>query len=178
MTLLEYIKSTYGSGTGFFFQDLPDDMKTNATISQISRLVKGKKLVRLRKGLYAVPSGNGRYMMPRRDKTQKGHSMSPQKRILYAKLEESGAFWSGRMDPDGPMNEKDDDILIEKGLLNLEFEDMHLLFDAYPAKRIRGYWEKNLVPQDDRYGIINRLLGILFFNIKDIDKYIARHAKR
>lgn len=102
--------------------------------------------------------------------------MSPQKRILYAKLKENGAFWSGRMDPVGSMNDKDDDILIEKGLLNLEFEDMHFLFDAYPAKKIRDYWKKNLVPQDDRYGIINRLLGILFFNIKDIDKYIASHA--
>lgn len=94
------------------------------------------------------------------------------KLALWQQLEQMGCLWSYAKNA-----QFDDDLLIEKALLYLEFEDLHKLSDLYPMRQIQGVWRKQLVPQGDYYGIINWLLAVMFFDIKKPDRYLKRYGK-
>ncbi len=96
-----------------------------------------------------------------------------QKRVLWKQLEQMGCLWSFAKNP----NCIDDDLLIEKALLYLEFEDLYKLCELYPMKQIQRVWREHLVPQGDYYGIINWLLAVMFFDIKNPDQYLKRYGK-
>ena len=101
-----------------------------------------------------------------------GH-IGNKKRILWRQLEKMGCLWSYAKNP----SRIDDDLLIEKALLYLEFEDLHKLSDLYSMKQIQDVWRKRLVSQGDYYGIINWLLAAMFFDIKKPDRYLKRYGK-
>jgi len=88
-------------------------------------------------------------------------------------LNQKGAFWSYNNSESFPS----DETLMEKGLLYLEFEDMHILFELYGMKKLKKYWRENLVPQGKYYSTINWLLALYFFNIKKPDSYLKRYGK-
>ena len=92
---------------------------------------------------------------------------------LWRQLEKMGCVWSYTK---GAQN-IDDNILIEKALLYLEFEDLHKLKELYSMNQLRSVWRKRLVSQGDYYGIINWLLAAMFFGIKNPDKYLKRYGK-
>ena len=95
------------------------------------------------------------------------------KRVLWQQLEQSGYLWSYAKNP----NSIDDNLLIEKALLYLEFEDLHKLCELYPMKQIQRVWRERLVSQSDYYGIINWLLAVMFFDIKKPEKYLKQYGK-
>ena len=106
-------------------------------------------------------------------KIQSQHGqLEGEREALWRQLEKMGCLWSYAKDA-----KVDDELLIEKALLYLEFEDLHKLSDLYPMKQIQGVWRKRLVPQGDYYGIINWLLAAMFFDIKKPDKYLKRYGK-
>lgn len=92
---------------------------------------------------------------------------------LWRQLEQMGCAWSYAKGA-AVIN---DEILIEKSLLHLEFEDLYKLCEIYPMQRIRNVWRRNIVPQNDYYEIINWLLAAMFFRIKNPDKYLKRYGK-
>ena len=97
----------------------------------------------------------------------KKKSRSPyevKKSLILNKINENGGFWSYSSIPE---HLSDDDI-IEKGLVHLEFEDMHLLFEIWSYSHVKKVWKQRLVSQKKRMNILNTLLGILFFNEKPI----------
>ena len=104
--------------------------------------------------------------------SKNGH-IGDKKRILWRQLEKMGCLWSYAKNP----KHIDDDLLIEKALLYLEFEDSHKLSALYPMKRIQNVWRERLVSQGDYYGIINWLLAVMFFDIKKPDKYLKQYGK-
>jgi hypothetical protein len=71
----------------------------------------------------------------------------------------------------------DDELLIEKALLYLEFEDLHKLSEIYPMHYLRDVWRERLVSQGAYYDILNWLLAAMFFDIKNPDKYLKRYGK-
>ena len=93
--------------------------------------------------------------------------------ILWGQLARMGCLWSYSKNP----SSIDDDLLIEKALLYLEFEELHELCALYPMKRIQTVWRKRLVSQGEYYGIINWLLAVMFFDIKKPDRYLKRYGK-
>ena len=103
----------------------------------------------------------------------KNRKIEGKKRVLWQQLEQSGCLWSYAKNP----NNIDDNLLIEKALLYLEFEDLHKLCELYPLKQIQRVWRERLVSQGDYYGIINWLLAVMFFDIKEPDKYLKRYGK-
>ncbi|MBQ8958298.1 MAG: hypothetical protein IJ057_07360 [Bacteroidales bacterium] len=94
------------------------------------------------------------------------------RKALWQQLEQMGCLWSYAKDA-----AIDDNLLIEKALLYLEFEDLHKLSALYPMKRIQSVWRERLVSQGDYYGIINWLLAAMFFDIKKPDRYLKRYGK-
>lgn len=103
----------------------------------------------------------------------KNRKIDGKKRVLWRQLEQSGCLWSYAKNP----NNIDDNLLIEKALLYLEFEDLHKLCELYPMKQLQRVWRERLVSQGDYYGIINWLLEVMFFDIKDLEKYLKRYGK-
>lgn len=95
------------------------------------------------------------------------------KRLLWRHLEKKGCMWSYVKNP----KTIDDELLIEKALLYLEFEDLHKLSEIYPMHYLRDVWRERLVSQGAYYDILNWLLAAMFFDIKNPDKYLKRYGK-
>ena len=110
--------------------------------------------------------------MMNKGQSKNGH-IEDKKQVLWRQLEKMGCLWSYAKSP----NYIDDDLLIEKALLYLEFEDLHKLCALYPMKRIQSVWRERLVSQGEYYGIINWLLAAMFFDIKKPDQYLKRYGK-
>ena len=88
-------------------------------------------------------------------------------------LKSRGCFWSY----DNQNSQYDEVIIIEKSLLYLDFEDMHMLFSVYSIKKIKKVWKENLLSKGQYYNKINWLLAVLFFNIKRPDSYLKKYGR-
>ena len=86
------------------------------------------------------------------------------KQLLSKQLFNSGYLWSYK--PTGNNAMLPDEELILNGLSHLEFEDMPLLFAAFPYRQIKQVWQQRMLPYPDYYGVLNLLLAALFFHIK------------
>lgn len=94
--------------------------------------------------------------------------------MLTKQLFDSGYLWSYQ--PTGDNVVLPDEELIMSSLIHLEFEDMHLLFNAFPYRQIKSVWQQRMLPYPDYYGTLNLLLAALFFHIKSPKKYILKHV--
>jgi hypothetical protein len=106
---------------------------------------------------------------------KKGTHIEQLKINLSKKLADDGYLWSYKKE-DG--NILSDDELIEKSLVHLEFEDMYLLFDIFPYKKVKQIWIDKLIVQNEYYNILNKLLAVFFFNIKKPENYISNVGRR
>lgn len=98
------------------------------------------------------------------------------KRLLLSKqLYDSGYLWSYKAMGDHAM--LPDEELIVNGLAHLEFEDMPLLFEAFPYRQIKRVWQQRMLPYPDFYGTLNLLLAVLFFHIKSPKKYTSKYVE-
>ena len=106
-------------------------------------------------------------MSVRKHKVNKKQSLSKQ---LY----DSGYLWSYEAMGDHAM--LPDEELILNGLSHLEFEDMPMLFEAFPYRQIKQVWQQRMLPYPDYYGTLNMLLAALFFHIKSPKKYTSKYV--
>lgn len=106
-------------------------------------------------------------MSVRKNRLDKRQSLSKQ---LY----DNGYLWSYRTSGDQAM--LPDEELILSGLSHLEFEDMPMLFEAFPYRQIKQVWQQRMLPYPDYYGTLNLLLAALFFHIKSPKKYTAKYV--
>ena len=98
-------------------------------------------------------------------------NIQEKKKDVLAKIKNNGGFWSYSEIP-----KLCDDDIIEEALLHLDFEDMPLIFEIWSKAHIKRIWKQRLVSQGKRLNILNTLLGILFFKIYNIEKYLSNHA--
>jgi len=94
---------------------------------------------------------------------------------LTVKLKNENAFWS--FDP-ASHYEISDEMLIEKVLLHLDLDDVNLLFRLFPKKMILKIWKEKILPLEPMNHQLNRLYLILYFDIKDPDRYIRNYLLR
>jgi hypothetical protein len=97
------------------------------------------------------------------------------KNELINKLIEEKAFWSYLM----PSKEQiDDDTLIEKSLLELDIDDINLLFKVFPRVRIKKIWENNILVMEPYYHNLNVFFGWFYFGIDNIDYHLKKILKQ
>ena len=96
------------------------------------------------------------------------------KQLLSKQLYDSGYLWSYQ--PMGSNAMLEDEELILNSLSHLEFEDMPLLFKAFPYRQIKQVWQQRMLPYPDYYGTLNLLLAMLFFHIKSPIKYTSKYV--
>ena len=96
------------------------------------------------------------------------------KQLLSKQLYDSGYLWSYKaMGNDAMLS---DEELILSGLSHLEFEEMPMLFKAFPYRQIKQVWQQRMLPYPDYYGSLNLLLAALFFHIKSPKKYTSKYV--
>ena len=101
------------------------------------------------------------------------HSLA-KKQLLSKQLLDSGYLWSYKATSDNAV--LPDEELIMNSLTHLEFEDMFMLFEAFPYRQIKQVWQQRMLPYPDYYGVLNLLLAALFFHIKSPKKYTAKYV--
>ena len=94
---------------------------------------------------------------------------------LIGKLIEEKSFWSYSLPP---KEQIDDDTLIEKSLLNLDIEDINLLFKVFPRERIQKVWENNILVLEPYYHNLNVFFGWFYFGIDNIDNHLKKILKQ
>lgn len=92
------------------------------------------------------------------------------KQNYFKKLKQAHAFWSYKQ---VKINYLEDEVLIENVLIHLDMDDIILLFKYYPKTMIKKVWLERLVRQEPIYHNLNRIIALLFFNIKNPDRYLA-----
>lgn len=90
------------------------------------------------------------------------------KRELSQYLFDKGALWSYKKNRRAILHDKE---LIVTSLSYLELEEMDMLFDIFPYEEVRRVWIEEMVPNDQYYGILNKMLAYLFFGVKDYKKF-------
>ena len=96
---------------------------------------------------------------------------------LANKLFKRGFLWSYSNDNALNSSENIDNVLIEKSLCHLEFEELSEIFDFYGYEKVKSVWQKQMLPQGNYLYIINWLLAVLFFNVKNPDKLLKKYGK-
>ena len=81
------------------------------------------------------------------------------KKDIVSYLNRTGKFWEYC----NKATELSDDLVIEKSLLYLEFEDMQQLFDIFGKEKCEKIFKEKIESQGSYYNNISFLLRTLFF---------------
>lgn len=88
----------------------------------------------------------------------------------------AGGFWS--YDKESVRRSVSDEQLIEAVLEKLDIEDIDLLFQIFPAKKIKKVWRDKMVIQGDYYYSLNRFYAWYYFGIRYPDRYLKSMVTR
>ncbi|NDV64608.1 hypothetical protein [Bacteroides sp. 224] len=97
------------------------------------------------------------------------------KKELFNKLMQVHALWSFK-EPE--INRISDEMLIEKVLLHLDIQDINRLFSIFPKKKIKEVWVHQIIPLEPQYHSYNILFSLLYFNIKNPNRYIKMRSNQ
>ena len=92
------------------------------------------------------------------------------------KLIAVGGFWS--YDEKSVRQNLSDEQLIEATLEKLDLDEIDLLFQLFPAKKIKEVWQRTMVGQGDYYHSLNRFYAWYYFNIRYPDRYLKAMLTR
>jgi len=104
------------------------------------------------------------------DKNSEMRVMKSQE-LLILKLVSKNRFWTFDLSKGAVIS---DDILIEKTLIYLDIDDINLLFELYPYKKIKQVWLERIAIQGAFFAQLNKLLAWMYFGIKNPEKYLKR----
>ena len=93
---------------------------------------------------------------------------------LVERLKEANAFWSYEQPT---VKDVSDNILVELVMRYLDMDEIDLLFQLYPAKKVKQAWIENLVP-DERYYVLNKFFAWYYFRAKKPAQYVKAMATR
>lgn len=91
--------------------------------------------------------------------------------LLVAK----NAFWSYDVKS---FDDIPDEEIIEKCFVLLDMSDIDSMFEIYPRKFIRQVWRERMAIQGEYMQMLNTMVAIYYFNIKEPEKYLARIEQR
>jgi len=93
------------------------------------------------------------------------------KSYLLNQLQKAHAFWSYDK---SSCQEISDYNLIKHVLIKLDLQDINLLFDVFPKRKIKRIWLDELVPQGDYLRNMNLCFACIYFDIKRPLRYLKR----
>lgn len=90
---------------------------------------------------------------------------------LCVQLVAKNAFWSFDVKS---FEEIPDEELIEKCFTVLDMDDIDLMFEIFPRKRILQVWRERMAIQGEYMQMLNIMIAMYYFGIKEPEKYLAR----
>lgn len=94
---------------------------------------------------------------------------------LCEQLVAKNAFWSYNINSfsDIPDNE-----LIEKCFTVLDMDDIELMFELYPRKKIMKVWREQMAIQGEYMRMLNIMIAMYYFGIKEPERYLERAERQ
>lgn len=90
---------------------------------------------------------------------------------LCKELVAKNAFWSYDVQS---FEAIPDEEIIEKCFTILDMDDIDLMFELYPRKRIQQVWKERMAIQGEYMQMLNIMIAMYYFGIKEPEKYLAR----
>ena len=94
---------------------------------------------------------------------------------LCEKLVAKNAFWSYDVKN---YDSIPDEEIIEKCFTVLDMDDIDLMFEIFPRKRILQVWKEKMAIQGEYMQMLNIMIAMYYFGIKEPEKYLARIEKQ
>ena len=94
---------------------------------------------------------------------------------LCKQLVAKNAFWSYDVNS---FDVIPDEEIIEKCFTTLDMEDIDLMFELYTRKYIQEVWRERMAIQGEYMQMLNIMIAMYYFNIKEPEKYLARLEKK
>ena len=104
-----------------------------------------------------------------------------QRRKLYIRnhlcetLMNKNAFWSYDIKS---FDDIPDEELIEKCFTILDMNDIDLMFELFPRKQIQQIWQERMAIQGEYMQMLNVMIAMYYFGIKEPEKYLAKVEKK
>ena len=92
------------------------------------------------------------------------------------KLIAAGGFWS--YDEKSVRQNLSDEQLIEATLEKLDLDDINLLFQLFPAMKVKDVWRRTMVIRGDYYHSLNRFIAWYYLDIRYPDRYLKAMVTR
>ena len=93
------------------------------------------------------------------------------KEELCNKLIANNAFWSYDIKS---ISSIPDEEIIEKIFCVLDLDDIDLMFEIYPRKKIQQVWKERMAIQGEYLKMLNIMIAMYYFGIQNPEKYLAR----
>ena len=99
------------------------------------------------------------------------------KNILFRRLKKEHVFWSYDQ-KSVTLAQMSDNFLIEKVLYHLDTDDVLKLFKVYSKEQVKDVWKNRLCPLGDYFDRMNYYYAVVFFGIKNPQRYIKIQSNR
>ena len=170
------------SGVGQYISDLmarkglkQSDVAREINVSRqlLSYVVSGKREMSLQlssrlESFFSLPDGE-------LFKLQAVDAVKQQKQKLRNRLCERlvkcNAFWSYDVKSYDTIP---DEEIIEKCFTMLDMKEIELMFELYPRKRIRQVWQERMAIQGEYMKMLNVMISMYYFGIKEPEKYLEK----
>lgn len=119
-------------------------------------------------GYFSLPDGELLKMQAVEAVKQRKNSL---REHLCKELVAKNAFWSYDITSYSTIP---DDELIEKCFTILDIDDINLMFEIYPRKRLYKVWKERMAIQGEYLQMLNVMIAMYYFGIKEPEKFLAR----
>ncbi len=93
------------------------------------------------------------------------------KEDLCRKLIANNAFWSYDV---SAIDRIPDEEIIENTFRVLDIDDIDLMFEIYPRKKILQVWKERMAIQGDYMKMLNIMIAMYYFGIQNPESYLTR----
>lgn len=121
---------------------------------------------------FSLPDGTLMKMQAQQSVQQRKRSI---RNHLCGQLVAKNAFWSFDVKS---FDDIPDEELIEKCFTVLDMDDIDLMFEIFPRKRILQVWRERMAIQGKYMQMLNIMIAMYYFGIKEPEKYLARIEKQ
>lgn len=143
----------------------------------LSCVIKGKREMSLQLAMklesyFSLPEGELLKIQSIQDIQRRKQSI---RNHLCETLMNKNAFWSHDVKS---FDDIPDEELIEKCFTALDINDIDLMFEIFPRKRIQQVWRERLAIQGEYMQMLNVMIAMYYFGIKEPEKYLSKVEKQ